>query len=409
MDIYGEHELVSDVEFVYKGEVYNCNENEMAEAMNGAVILNFRLIPEDKTSMTDVGLSFNKYFNNYEIYLNNHLKQNNLSRSDGPAGVEVWSSKYFDAMWAMGLALNNSIPILEDAGLSLSNDTHQEMITSTIREQLLSMNFKGLSADIYFHKDTREVPTIVNIHQVSNSSLADLIGFYYEGNLTIKDESQAFFVEPVHEHLNDANFEVVTVFFTVALLIFILTGCLHLTHLIFQHSKSFRAQSPHFSHFVFSGCYLYIISSLLESAKALNWLGMYDFKSLNFLIKFGLLCNIIIWCLTLGTSLIFGTVCVLSWRLYRIFNHYVRPGKFISDPVLVCLIVLLISINTSVLLAWNTVDPLLPHFEVMDEAFNFNRISYWWFYLQHLIGKFQRKTISITPDLTALWCILYQS
>ena len=365
-----EEQLISDVEFTYAGQVYSCTKDEMAEATIGAVILNFRLTREEKMNKTDVGLSYNDYLSQYEMYLDDHLKKRNSSQEVHPPDAKVWSSKYFDSMWAMGLALNSSIPILREAGVSLDDRQHREVITSTVREQLLKVEFEGLSGNVQFDNNTREVPTIVDIYQIHQNSNIVHIGYYYKGDLIIKDESGAYFAEPIQKQLIVANSGAVTLFFIIALLLFLLTGCLHIIHLIFHRYKSIRAQSPRFSHFLFSGCYLYILSALLESTRVSSWLGTNDVGLKSFLITFGILCNAIIWCLTLGTALIFGTLCVLSWRLYRIFTHYVRPGKFISDPVLVCLIIVFISINISVLLAWNAFDPLLPQFELTTFSLN---------------------------------------
>jgi len=33
-------------------------------------------------------------------------------------------------------------------------------------------------------------------------------------------------------------------------------------------------------------------------------------------------CNTFTWCLAVGYSLIFGTVCAKTWRVYRIFHHF---------------------------------------------------------------------------------------
>ena len=48
-------------------------------------------------------------------------------------------------------------------------------------------------------------------------------------------------------------------------------------------------------------------------------------------------CSLYAWAFSMGYSLIFGTVCGKAWRLYRIFIHFNRPGRLISNPILISL------------------------------------------------------------------------
>lgn len=364
--------LLSDQEVKYKGKMYTCTRGEMMEAVNQVILLNFRLIPEDKSIQTDVGLSYDDFLTEYETYYQKHIKETLNVTSELESvllSAKEWAATYFDSVWALGLALNRSAQVLKDNNVTFSSKK-ESGVSSTIRDELLSVNFSGLSGSgrIYFHNDSLEVPSIIDVHQVDSANALSKIGYYYEEKLIITDHENASFVDPIQRELVVVRLELVAIFFPSAILIFLVLGTFHLVFLAFRHYQSIRAQSPHFVHLIFSGCYLYVISALLNTIRVANWTQFKDIQSPQFLTVVGTLCNIIIWCLILSTSLIFGTMCTLSWRIYRIFTHYLNPGKLISDPFLVMVIVALLAMNVVVLVAWSQYDPLLPQFIVTNKG-----------------------------------------
>ena len=331
-----ENVILDDVKFSYDGQTYSCSRDDMIVASNRTIILRFRLQKENKTDTTDVGLTYNEFFRLYENYLSDYLNKTNTAREDVIKDADDWAATYFDSMWALGLALNRSNAILVDRNMSL-RDYHYDnpAFTSIIREQLLvSTNFEGLSGNIYFHNDSFEVPSVVDIFQTNPKyiGLNFRIGYYYEEDLIISDSKNASFVSPTRKELKIVSTVAVAIFFTLTLLLLFLTILLHIIYCVFHKSKSIKAQSPNFSNFIFSGCYLPILLAVLETVRVANWAGIEDIDSSTFRILMGSICNLIVWSLTLGTCLIFVTVCALSWRLYRIFEKFSDPGSFVSYP-----------------------------------------------------------------------------
>ena len=53
-----------------------------------------------------------------------------------------------------------------------------------------------------------------------------------------------------------------------------------------------------------------------------------------------------------------GIVTVKTWRLYRIFMHYLNPGKFLSNSALTLAVLLLTSIDVAIAIIWTVVDPM---------------------------------------------------
>ena len=344
--------VLKDVEVTYNGKKYTCTADDMKKAAQQAIIIRLGIVPRDKTVLGHADLSYNEFYNLYESYYQNHLHAENLATPNDALDAEKWAAPYFDCLWALGLALNKSV--------QKGYPVQHESITRTIHNELLALRFTGLTGSIHFHNGTLEVPSTMDIYQVDSANSKN-IGYYYEEQLVI-DKENASFVDPIRGEVITVRLGAVAVFFPVGVLILILTGSIHLVYVIFHRYKSIRAQSPHFVHLMFSGCYLYILAALLDTIRAANWTGFSDIHSSEFMISFGTLCNVIFWCVTLSTSLIFGTMCVLSWRIYRIFAHFHHPGIWIADPFLAGIVISLLAINVGVLVAWSVHDPLLPHF-----------------------------------------------
>ena len=367
--------LLTEVEVTYNSETYVCTKEDMIAASDRSLILRFRLQRDSKTAETEVGLTYSEFSTAHDKYFEHYLNENMIARNDVPTDSREWIATYFDSVWALGLAMNNSLNILQDTGISLIKyDYGDTETTAIIRDQLQITNFRGLSGDISFNNITLEAPTVVEIHQLIPEYTVVRIGFYYDENLNITDINNASFVEPIQIQLIVVSSIAVGIFSLAAVIVFFLTLFLHLVHLAKSKNKSIRARSSNFTHFIFSGCYLLILSAILETMRSANLTGFNDIQSRSSLIFVGTLCNTVFWSLTIGTSLVFGTVCVLSWRIYRIFTHFTNPGYFIGDPFLVLLIVVLVILNSVLLLMWSIIDPLLPNFSTKESGLSESKI-----------------------------------
>ena len=348
--------LVDNVQVVHNRQSYSCSRQDMEEAADKAIVVHLRLTPGDRDHSS--GLNLEQFNRTYEEYYSRHLNETGIAQEDVALGAEQWAPAYFDSVWAFALAINQSLQNSEDPST---------LATTTLRRTLLSLDFQGLTGRIHFHEDTLEVPSVMDLFQLDKEGLPpNRIGSFYEGVLNVSED--AVFVPPIQKEVVVVHTVVVAVFFLAGIIVLAMIAGVHLIYVVFRHYQSIRAQSPHFVHIIFSGCYLYILAALLDTIRAANWTGFMDIDSAGFGISIGTLCNAIVWCLCLSTALIFGTMCVLSWRIYRIFAHFLDPGVWISDPILAGLVGLLATINVAVLVAWSTHDPLLPRFVLADEG-----------------------------------------
>ena len=91
-------------------------------------------------------------------------------------GVHHLASISYDEIWALALAINNSLPMLKSKNLSINSYTIREHeTTSIIAEELAKVSFQGASGHIKI--TNRHVPYKVKISQVNGLQLQK-IGSY---------------------------------------------------------------------------------------------------------------------------------------------------------------------------------------------------------------------------------------
>lgn len=67
------------------------------------------------------------------------------------------------------------------------------------------------------------------------------------------------------------------------------------------------------------------------------------------------LCNVHNVFSSIGYTLLLGSLAVKTWRLYRIFNHYMNPGDLLSDKMLTLLVLGLTLVDMTICTLWVTV------------------------------------------------------
>ena len=346
-------QLIKEETFRYNGKEFSCNETIMELASHGAILNTQRTTREDN-KVTVSGLNLSQYKEEYKqkrIEYENEIGLENITSE--------FANLYYDAAWSFALSLNSSIPILRENGFSLVNYTYgQPEATEIIRQEFFNVQFEGISGPIMFNNETRDSVTIIDISQLwKNDTTVEVIklGYYYE-NITMT-ENQATFIndtfnkEQVKIHLGVG----VTVIFAT-MLSTTFTALLQLANLVWYYKKSIKASSPNLSHLISSGCYLFAIAGLTYSIQE-----TFNLPTSTNSVAYATLCNAFTWCLVLGYSLVFGTVCAKMWRVYRIFRHFRNesPGALISDNALIVFVIILLLLDMIVCTVWNVTDPWL--------------------------------------------------
>ncbi|KAL5473197.1 hypothetical protein EMCRGX_G027649 [Ephydatia muelleri] len=355
------YEFNNDVTVLHNSVTYTCPAMLMMSAVHGNIFMQYHLnrTEQDQSSTAqNVLLISNK---TYDTFFNQYYDlYTRLLQEPGHFLHVVSDLAYgpvdYDAVWSLALALNRSVPILNQRGTPLQyywpgfNNTDA---IDTILDQFYDppLSFAGASGQILFRNSTGDSATVIYIYQILNNSMT-LISSATSGVLDTVDHRQVYIPDQFAT-------ESTTIPLAGGLAVFILNGIalfltlmFHIVNVVYQNHEYIKPSSPALNHLAFSGCYLFIISCLLFTVPRTFEQG---------LLVQGVLCNTFVWSLVLGLAMVFGTVTAKIWRIYRIFVYFNNPGQLLSNYLLILLVIALAIVDTVILLTWTLIDPLLAY------------------------------------------------
>ena len=326
--------------------VYSCTHDEMVQAANGAVFLHHKFTQSNDTASTDVSLSFSEY----AVEVKRVIEETNVTQPPS-----VWAPPYFDAVWALAFAINNSLELLGDKlNLSITDYRYGNVAaTDIIREQVLNLDFEGISGRIKFQNDTGFVPRGINFYCIDNNSLV-LVG-YYERDRIIYLANVTFVEDDFEEDMIIERVPLFLAIFSLLLTILILLPVMtaQVLAVIWRREKSVKASSPLLSHMAYLGCYTLTIGAIVSGFQQALLLNPDRHCTLG---------QIVNWGIFIGYTFLFGSLAVKMWRLYRLFVHVWRPGHkwMLSDRTLGLVVILLLTVTIIICAVWTAIDPFIP-------------------------------------------------
>ena len=333
-----------------------CTVNDMNRMMDRLIFLSLQLAATGQNSASL-----------FPLRVREELYNMNDTNSDSVALAYL----YFDAIFSLALAANNSRNVL-----TLSNYSYGSTYeTDILRKELFKLDFNGLSGKIHLDNTTGRVSRNISIQQFLNNNTQLLIlGTYDHEERVINVTGDGQFLNseiPICERVS----VIISVPLTLSILISATVGIsltivmiLHLLTVIHRKSESVKASSPRLSNIAFFGCYLLVISSITN----ISIESFSNHYSDNIRCKLYHLMNSS--CI-LGLTLVQSMICVRTWRLYRIFVHYKNPGNLLTDRVLMMFIIICVVIVTAVSIAWISFDPFMPVLKSSVDAFETNQDS----------------------------------
>ena len=307
---------------------YSCTKEEMAQALKSHVIVSSEIPYKPDGTGVVFGMTVDSiteaYYQRWELYNNS----TNRSATKTPFRYVLLG---YDSVWAMALALNGSLETLQEKNMSLTNYTYgQSSATEVILKHLYKLWFRGVSGLISFNEQA---------------------GFTHQ-------EPLYNYTEPLVEN----SFEVVTIkvaigLAVVVILVIVVTSVLvafvHILNTVYENYKSIKASSSRLNHFAYVGCYCFLLALLVYTI-----VEAFSTSPLATTV----LCNFIPWLTSIGFSLVFGTVIVKTWRLYRIFLSSRKHKRHVrimnKDSFLAVFVVALVVVDVLLCTVWSAVDPL---------------------------------------------------
>ena len=324
--------------FTFNKHRYECSVKEMMQIMEGFLVAYTQL------SQAENLVSGNEYSKHFNERVNSTTYE--------------WANPTYDAVWSLALALNNSIPKLN---INLSEYSYgMQEATNIIRDEVVKLSFQGASGYISFNNETGYTTSSADLYQWIHNELI-LVAIYGEHELSIPTLEDGAFVE--------SSFESVEVLVHPALaslclllgaVAFILIIVAHIVTLTYHNFPAIRASSYRIGQLAFTGCYIIVVCFICFTAQKAASVSAIDIT---------LLCEIQVWCIPLGLTLILGTVAAKTWRLYRIFVHLEEPGMLLSDQLLIFAVLLLAAVDIVLCAIWTSQFPfsVLHHETITDD------------------------------------------
>ena len=363
--VFGEKQLSdfkTNITVKYDGNQYTCSDNVMATAANGSIFINHIIEANSSTMIAETGLNYSTYRELYTQLLYQYSQKPKLQaipekvvhRTNRDKDVIPWENAYYDAGWALGLALDQ----LAKEGYDLNRHIVEEpRFTQLLIDRLLNVSFNGTTGRVHFDRQTKNAHTRVLITQLLKHPAGELTEVplaTYEGHGNLKCPSKFGFIgHKFDRSLKQINVSVSVIIILLTFTLTIITALLHFTYIICHKHKSIKAASPNLTHFSFLGCYFFAVALITYTTQK-SFLAVYNID-----VIYPAMCNVAMWCLMLGSSLILGTVFVKIWRLYKLFRHFrnERPGILLSDKALMCFVMLFLLIDIVLCFVWTLTSP----------------------------------------------------
>ena len=328
------------VNFTYNSQYFSCTRQQITASMEGTLFTHSQLELVNTSTTLVSKITYADYIEQYRERL--------VGAGEGNSTLD-WANPIYDGVWALALALNHSVPKLQEIGLDLANYSYGQLNASKIiRNEVYKLDFQGTSGRILFNNTTGYDKAAVNLHQVIKNC-SHLVGNFSEdsGKLVLADKVQ--FIK--------SNFETVellvhpalaTFFLLLTFVALVLILIMHILTLVYRNFKSMKASSYRLSQLIYTGCYVLIFSIVAFSVEK---------SALTTSVNKPALCTMQIWCLPISLTLIVGSVALKTWRLYRIFIKLKKPGKFMSDYSLIAAVLILVAVDVVLCLSWTVTSP----------------------------------------------------
>ena len=315
----------------------------MTTALEGSFLLQYRLHAQPDDTLVS-GWTYEEYQKNYQMRLAGLDTSMKLQNN-------IWANVLHDEVWAIALALNNSLGTLKSLNLSVTDyGLGQSIITDTIASNLKNISFQGAAGYIKFDSN-QEAGSSVNIFQVQRGQPV-LVGVYNpnEDNLTINDSILSTLLADQFEVVYDLlpQWLMITIF-CICGLAYIMTTIILVLFLHWRNEPEIKATSSYLSLVMFAGWYLLYTATVTRTIHR------------SFVIKvnaFTALCNIDVWFGLIGLNLIFGTLFMRLLRVYHVFRVFRKTSRLWSDRFLFLGVMLICSGEVFILLLWTAIDIL---------------------------------------------------
>ena len=343
----------TEITFSYEGKCYFCSKEDISLSISRSVNFAWSLgsdgrngpIDEQLISLEHVSMYEEGYENQRNLYVNEY----NVSSMP----VE-WARGIYDAVWSLAFALNSS---LDELNMDLTQIVPgSKELAQAIANHMSDIDFQGVSGKIDFNNETRfNIARQINIYQFGRATFIQ-IGFYSSNEHIVffNDTTPQFIMPTFDEKYIHVSTAVAIPFLVIQVAILLLTVPIQVINIIYHNHSAIKATSPKLNHLIFLGFYLTVLGMML-----LTITEAWPLTLNNFVLSS--MCITLPWFFNIGTTLVLGTVCVKTWRLYYIYTSSKRGvrlnSKRVADSMLIGCVGTFTSVDILLCLLWTSIDP----------------------------------------------------
>ncbi|XP_077997883.1 gamma-aminobutyric acid type B receptor subunit 1-like [Glandiceps talaboti] len=302
----------------------------------------------DPTKRGIANLTTDEYFEIYDKYVN-YTGESRTGYSS--------STRAYDGIWAIALALNNTHNTLEkmDNNKRLENFTYgDDDMAQLILQNFNDLTFDGTSGRIQFNK-YGDVFADYKVQQYQDT-VKVRVGIYKLDNGIIEIDPESPIIwkggsPPVDATRTYYIIAKVAPYLYYMMSVFAILGIsCGLGFLVFmnryRHKRIIKMSSPNINNIILCGCILTYISILPANVKGFNVNPLHC-------------CKASIYLLLLGFSLAYGALFSKTWRVHVIFTNKKVQRKAIKDSQLLIGVVVIVTIDIITVGLWEVLDPLM--------------------------------------------------
>ena len=320
-----------------------------------------------------------------------HPDYTSESESEAVSSAAFMGPLLYDSVWALALALNNSIETLEDMGLTLADYRYgMPEASKIIEEELFQLQFRGVSGEIDFMRENGFSRRSVEVRQVvGGEERGALFAEYSFGKFTVLTSNATWeIIEDSFPRWTPGIHIAWSVVFFIALFVHLtVLITVHVGLTVYRDHSWVKASSNRMNQFNIAGNYLLLLGLCLHNIIH-AFIDKLGHKAI------GVICHTTWpWVLSIGSTLVICSLALKTWRLYRIFVHYLNPGKVISDLVLSLFLSILVGIDVIIATIWTATDPITAKVESGTITDRDGRIL-------------SRQSITCASDSIQMWLVL---
>ena len=288
-------------------------------------------------------------YNTTEPHINGSTGNNKIPSQS------IYGALLYDSVWTFALALNNSIGILDKRGVSPTEYRYSmPEISGIIEQEMFELEFDGISGHVDFGRD-RFSTRAVEVRQIISEDRREVtLATYSSANFTVfpRATSLEIIADSFPKSTQVLHPGVNILFFILLFVHWLVLVIIHIVIFAFRDESSVKASSNRMNHFNIAGNYL-IFSGLCLNNVVKAFSNEISHKAI------GNMCHAIWpWAISIGSTLITGSISLKTWRIYRIFFYYLQPGPTISDKALSLFLSLLVGVDILIAVTWTATDPV---------------------------------------------------